>query len=220
MRVTLQAKLSLRSNFSFSHLQAAVRAASDAYEIEQNNPNAELNSRFDEMMRLVPVSIIMSAAALEANANETIQNILDGSSRLTVTKGSRALLKELLDSRTGGIADKYNKLALLCDKELDKGHVSWHDANLLEKFRNAFMHFKPAWDDDTSVHDSKFVNAMKNKVPIFKPYATNFQFPYGFMTYGCACWSVRSVVEFSKHFSDSLGVTDTFGGMNFNLPQT
>src|ERR1700730_1423304 len=38
------------------------------------------------MMRLVPVSVVMAGAAFEANANELIQEILDGSAHLTASR--------------------------------------------------------------------------------------------------------------------------------------
>ena len=73
MILTGRATLSLRSNFAINHLRAAARAARDAYKIEQANAKAEFGPWFDEMMRLVPISVVMAGAALEANANELIQ---------------------------------------------------------------------------------------------------------------------------------------------------
>jgi hypothetical protein len=39
------------------------------------------------MMRLVPISVVMAGAALEASANEIIQDILDGFTNLSLTRG-------------------------------------------------------------------------------------------------------------------------------------
>ncbi len=71
--VTATVVARLKTGFAMTHLRAAARAARDAYGIEQANATAEFGPWFDEMMMLVPVSVVMAAAALEANANELIQ---------------------------------------------------------------------------------------------------------------------------------------------------
>lgn len=217
----MSVRLSRRTNFAIHHLRAATRAAHSTYEIEQNNTALEHGSWFDDMLMLVPVSVVMSGAALEANANEIIQDILDGSTILPVTEEHKLLLAHLKKDRSGNSIDKYQQLALLFDKVPLKGGEAWQNAELLLKFRNALMHFKPAWDQETEVHDSKFVKALKSKIPTYRAYESDFQFPYGYMTYGCARWSVLSVLAFSKEFSILLGVTNRFVAqyLDFTLPQ-
>jgi hypothetical protein len=84
----------------------------------------------------------------------------------------------------------------LADKEPDKGTTVWQDADLLVKFRNAFMHFKPAWDHEEATRDGKLVEVLKTKIPIYRAYKSGaFIFSFGFMTYGCSKWSVASVVS-------------------------
>ena len=53
------------------------------------------------------------------------------------------------------------------------------------------MHFKPAWDYE-DIHDGNLVKGQKTRIPIYRAYKDRFQFPYGFLTYGCAKWSVQS----------------------------
>src|ERR1700730_10266903 len=101
---TMHATLSLRSNFAINHLRAASEAARDAYKVEQANAKAEFGPWFDEMMRLVPVSVVMAAAALEANANELIQDIVDGS-----VHSRKELLKDLKDDHSGNAWDRYRR---------------------------------------------------------------------------------------------------------------
>jgi hypothetical protein len=72
------------------------------------------------------------------------------------------------------------------------------------------MHFKPAWDNETDIHDSKLVRGLKTRVPIVHAYQTGFMFPYGFLTYGCAKWAVESAVAFSAEFSGLIDVRDRF----------
>src|SRR6266581_4070536 len=94
------ATLSLRTNFAFNHLRAATQAARSACEVEANAP-AELGAWFDEMILWVPVSVVMAGAALEAGANEVIQDILDGSTGLPVTDSRKVLLADLKKEQSG-----------------------------------------------------------------------------------------------------------------------
>jgi hypothetical protein len=162
----------------------------------------------------------MAAAALEANANEIIQDIVDGISPLPLTEGSRLLLKDLKDDRSGNSRDKYRRLALICDKLPNMGSVAWHDADLLIRLRNSLMHFKPAWDYEDDVHESKLIKSLREKVPTYRAYTDCFIFPYGLLTYGCARWSVESVLIFAGMFSAMVGVQNKFvaAHLDFSLP--
>ena len=73
------ARLSLRSNFAINHLRVAIRDACSAHAVEESNDTTKFGAWFDDMMMHVPVAVVMSAAALEANSNEIIQDILDKS---------------------------------------------------------------------------------------------------------------------------------------------
>ena len=70
--VTASARVRQRSDFAIQHLRAATRAARHAYEVEQANMTADHGPWFNDMLSWVPVSVVMAAAALEANANELI----------------------------------------------------------------------------------------------------------------------------------------------------
>jgi hypothetical protein len=216
----LNARRYLRSKtqyqiFAVSHLLAAHRAACEAREVEQANVSADHGPWFDHMMRLVPVSVVMAGAALEAGANELIQDIIDGSI-LSASKSRKLLLQDLKEDRSGNATEKYRQLALLFDKEPDIGNKYWNDAKLLVRFRNSFMHFKPAWDYE-DIHDGALVRGLKTRIPIYRAYKDNFQFPYGFLTYDCAKWSVQSVLAFSAHFCALLGVKDRFSAAHLNF---
>jgi hypothetical protein len=212
--------VSIRTNFAIHHLRAAVQAARNAHSVEQSNLTAGHGAWFDEMIVLVPVSVIMAAAALEANVNEIIQDILDGSSGLPVTEGRKRLITDLKTDQTGNATEKYRRLSLLYEKIPDSGAVAWQDAKLLIGFRNKFMHFRPAWDYEKEVHEGNLVQGLKTRIPIYRAYQSNFQFPYGFMTYGCAKWSVQSVLNFSGAFATLLGIRDRFDDkhLNFSTP--
>jgi hypothetical protein len=202
------AVLRLRSGFTLPHLQAAISAAREAYKIEQEKRQAT-GQGFDEMLRSVPVAIIMASAALEASAHEHLQDILDRPAHFRVDESHRKLLVDLTNDRTGSALTKFRRLALLMSKDPDTGTAAWEDAGLLVDFRNAFMHFRPAWSDE-EIHKSKFVRQLEQKVPTLKAYKAdgNLYFPYGFMTYGCARWAVSTPFKFSSEFSKTLGVGD------------
>jgi len=210
MNDIMRGTLSLRSNFAINHLRAARWAALKAHEVEQANDTSVFGSWFDDMMMTVPVAVVMAGAALEANANEIIKDILDGIAKVPVTNSHRILLTELLDERSGNAIDKYRRLALVLDKTPDMGKESWDSARLLVNFRNSFLHFKPAWDGDRDTHDGRLVKGLRTKIPICDAYKGSFMFPYGFMNFECAKWSVASVLAFSAEFSAVLGITDKF----------
>ena len=129
--VFFAATFNLRSNFAVHHLRAAAQAARIAYNVEQANLTKEHGPWFDEMMLLVPVSVVMAGAALEAGANEVIQDVLDGFSGLSMTKGYKLLIADLKNDRTGNATEKRRRLSLLFDKVPDMGTTSWQDAKLL-----------------------------------------------------------------------------------------
>jgi hypothetical protein len=81
------------------------------------------------------------------------------------------------------------------------------------------MHFKPAWDYE-DIHDGPLARGLKVRIPIYRAYKDNFEFPYGFLTYGCTKWSVQGVLAFSDHICALLGVKDKFSAapLNFALP--
>lgn len=216
-RMSIEAKLTTRSNLAVHHLRAAVKAAREAFEVERANAEAEHGQWFSDLLMSVPISVAMSGAALEANANEIVQDILGGLTQMTVTPACKLLLEELRDNRSGNSIDKYWRLALLLEKLPLKSDVVWQDITLLVKLRNALLHFKPAWDDEEDVHDGKLARALRRKVGTHPAYTAVFQFPHGLMTYSCARWCVMSVVRFATAFSNLLGVSDRFAAPNLDL---
>ena len=59
------------------------------------------------------------------------------------------------------------------DKEPDTGTEPCHNAMLLVKFRNEFMHFKPSWDSD-DIHGGNLVADLKKKIPGRRPSESSF----------------------------------------------
>ena len=210
--------LRLKTGFAFNHLRVAAQSAREAYRIETAG-GASFGEWFDGMMRQVPVSVVMAGAALEANANEILQDIIDGSSKITISPPRKKLLAGLKEEHIGNATSRCRRLALLLDKDPDTGTEPWHNMSLLVRFRNEFMHFRPTMDDE-SVHSAGFVAELRRKIPVVESYEEQFLFPHGFMTYGCAKWAVETVLTFSSDFADLLGVNDRFavGSADFELP--
>jgi hypothetical protein len=217
----MTATLGLRSNWSIIHMRTAIRDARAAFDVSQNNDIATHGPWFEDMMVHVPVAILMSAAALEANCHELIQDILDQPAGAGVfSEGHRRLLKEVLDDQSGNSLNKYRKLGWLYDKLLGEGGPVWQNASLLFKFRNHFMHFRPAWDDDAGIHDSNLVKALKTRLPIVPAYQSSFMFPYGFMTYECAKWAIETAWDFAAEFATLIDLRDDRVSSTFvNLPK-
>jgi hypothetical protein len=206
MKLTIQATMSVRANFAAHHLRAAAQAARSAYDIEQSGAVKTLGPGFDQT-----VSIVMAGAALEANANELIQDILDGPTTISLTAARKMLLKELKEERSGNALDRYRSLVMLLDRIPDEGRQPWQDTTTLVSFRNYFLHFKPVWDPGDGSHERKLAAALKSKFDLARPYKNvQFMFPHALLTYECAKWSVQTILAFSKSISDILGVTDRF----------
>jgi hypothetical protein len=103
---------------------------------------------------LLPAISVVAGVALEASANEQLQDVLDHPTQFQMDESHKKLVADL-DERAGNALTKFRRLALLISKDPDTGTKAWENARLLIEFRNAFMHFRP-WNDD-AIHDVKFV---------------------------------------------------------------
>ncbi len=211
MKITSRVTMQVRRNFAATHLQSAASAARKAREIEQNNDTRQFGDWFTDMMQAVPVAIVMAGAALETSANELMQNILDRSTPLAPGVGARLQLESLKSDRSGNSVGKYRRVAWLFDKEPDEGMLPWQNAEILVLARNTLMHFRPVLDQvNAASQESNLVKALKSKVPTTHAYKAPYTFPHSFMTYGCAKWSVETVLTFSEYFRELLGINDLF----------
>jgi DNA-binding transcriptional regulator YdaS (Cro superfamily) len=206
----VQATARLKTGFAVNHLQAAVKAARDAHRIQSEHVGAAFGSWFDGILQTVPVAIMMAAAALEANASESIEDILDGTANIPVTDSQKGLLSDVRRDKAESFAEKYRRLALILGKAPDPSKVIWEDVGLLTSFRNQITHFDLAWDDD-QIRDGKFSHRIRTKVPVADAYEGRFAFPYGLMTYESAKWAIETAKGFSTEFSNLTGIIDRFG---------
>ena len=206
---------SIRGDFANVHLRSALRAARNANEAERSTSQ-------DEMIIWVPVAVVMSGAALEASANELIQDIIDGKTTLsqTETEGKKDKLSRLLGKQNGNAVIRYREIAELFNRNPTET-AQWQNAWRLVQFRNAFMHFRPVFYPNSTEKHRDLVKELKDHVPMSKSHrAPEIQFPYSFMCYDCAKWSIETVLAFSAEFATLLGVKDKFRlpGWDFSLP--
>jgi hypothetical protein len=207
MKITTRAVASIRRNIAGNQLRAACNAALAVRIIEQQNDTAIFGEWFDEAMRSAIVAIVMAGAALEASANESIQNILDNQSGLEVTVGRKHLLEDLKYDRSGNSVGKYRQMTWIFNKEPDLGSPSWQNAATLVLARNSLMHFRPVWDHfDDAREESKLVKALKGNVPIVPAYKSQLCFPHAFMSYGCAKWAIETVSALCSDVAELLEV--------------
>jgi hypothetical protein len=219
--VSGKAILSIRGDFAILHLQAALRAANNAREVEGTPGDGAFGTWQDEMLVWVPVAVVMAAAALEANANEVIQDIADGKTTLPLTESKKEKLGRLMAGRAGNALSRYCKIAILFNRTPSEDESYWQNAARLVKFRNAFMHFRPVFYPNSTANDRDLIEELTNNVPTSSAYRSpEIQFPYSFMSYGCAKWSVQTVLAFSAEFSKLLDMKDKFvpPGFDFSLP--
>jgi hypothetical protein len=205
-----------KTQFAFNHLQVAVKAAVEAHHFEPQDLGQQIGPWFEGVLQTVPVAIVMSAAALEANANEIIDDFLEGRANLERAVDQNALRK-LKEDRKGNFVGRHRDLAKTLGKVRDCRKDVWADACLLTEFRNLFMHFRPAMSDCDD--DKNFFTRMSEKVPVVEAYKDHhFGFPHALMTCACARWAVKTAKEFSADFSDVTGVADRFASLDPKLP--
>jgi hypothetical protein len=208
---------SIRGDFANVHLRAAVQAARNAHEVERT-----VHTWQDEMLIWVPVAVVMSGAALEASANELLQDIIDGKTTLPPkeTESNKEKLSRLLSENDGNAVKRHRKIANLFNrKPTETAH--WQNAWRLVQFRNAFMHFRPVFYPNSTEKHRDLIKELKDHVPMSKSWrAPEIQFPYSFMCYDCAKWSIETVLAFSTEFAKLLDVKDKFRlpGSDFSLP--
>ena len=137
----------------------------------------------------VPVAVVMFGAALEASANELLQDIIDGKTTLPPkdTENNKEKLSRLLNASAGNAVSRYCRIAELFNRTPPETAHWLQNAHRLVQFRNAFMHFRPAFYPNSTEKHRDLSKELKDHVPMSKSYrAPEIQFPYSFMCYACA----------------------------------
>jgi hypothetical protein len=193
------------SSFVFQHLLSASIFARKVRIIEEENSEKPFGEFFTEIRSYASASIMVSAAAIEANINE-----------LYISHGCplRQKLSNFEEEfwGRGGIESislmkKYIKALNILgkNKSFEKSR-EYENANILVILRNALVHFKPNWDFSP-----------EDKKSELKALSTKFKFSHFVddgadlismkcMTYGCTKWAFESAIELIEKFAEISGL--------------
>lgn len=211
------ATASVRVNLSLRMLIAAHGAALRAHEVETATATSSNGDRYTEIEPHVLIAVMMSAAAIEAAANEIIKDYLDRPSEFSLTAARIALLKQTFTERAGNPRQKFKQISLVLDRKPDTSAHVWNELSLLIALRNMLMHFKPRWDHEPSPDEFTTILARIGGANLFHAGPPPI-FPRAAMTYGCSKWAVQTVLAFTAHYAAHLGIKDRFTGTDFSLP--
>src|SRR5262249_45431182 len=95
----------------------------------------------------------------------------------------------------------------LFDKDPFKpGEDPYQSANNVIKLRDALVHYKPEWDDESGQHQN-LENRLRAKFAL-NPYAPtgSLWFPHQCLGAGCANWAVAKTRSFSDEFCVRLAI--------------
>lgn len=202
--------LSVKTNYSWYHLNGAALFSRDAKKIERefNQPlKGEIRTRY---FSNVTASILMSVAALESKINEVYLFAVDRNPN--VFRGVEAWIVDALQEiwpsfQKESTLAKYQIALIICKKsKFDKGRNPYQDAHRLITLRNALVHYKPEWDTDLSVH-KKLESYLKDRFPA-SPYShvNDAFFPKKCIGHGCAAWAVKTSKNLIDEFYRRLGI--------------
>ncbi len=197
--------LILRQRFSFAlhPLLAAARFARDCGRVEQENTGKELGPFFDEIIQYSSASVIMAVISLEAYINDYLESIAP------LFPNTPPTAMEKLDEWLAMLAilKKYD-LALEVKKlpSLDKSSKNYQAVDILVKFRNALVHFKPSWNDELGKHHD-LGKSLRGRFR-FSPFITKNTgviFPQRCFCHEGAAWAVTTAQSFMRDFDSRLG---------------
>ncbi len=192
-----------RMNLSVMHLLAAVQFSRATLEIETDHNGEEYGPFWESLFAHAAATVMMSAAGLEAYANEFFQDHLElfsgGGSGGTAVSWAKYQNKRPLE--------KYEfTLDRLAREPIDQATTVYQDTAALIKLRNALTHFKPEWEDERVAHakvaadlQGRFENSR------FFP-APQPLFPRAWVSHSCTSWAVRCVVAFIMEFDRRAGL--------------
>jgi hypothetical protein len=109
------------------------------------------------------------------------------------------------------VLTKYETALLLKGApEFDRGKEPYQDVNLVIKLRNALVHYKPMWEPMDQTQGIE--KLLKDKFPP-NPLQESAEtyLPNRCLGYGCAKWSVRSVLAFMHEFFKRFGLPRYLG---------
>lgn len=206
--------------YSVEHLRAAACLARKSWELEQKYDANASPAVLTEHRAYIVGAIMMSVAFLEAAINEFFLDACTGQ----LGRGNKfdaAAVKALADVWRGwncggkGVStlEKYQRaLALTGHDRLPEGESPYQDAYLVTKLRNALVHYKPelvtVWATDPRKDTQQKIEGMLRSKSFKNPFVAEAQpyFPNRCLSYGCARWTVQSVINFTDEFYKIVGL--------------
>jgi hypothetical protein len=216
-----------RFYYSHYHIMAAAFFARQSAQLEREYRSRESISTeaFSQHRAYVTGSIFSAVSFLEGQINEVFTDAADDRRDFIHNLGDRIfLLAEMwnLDvPRTAGypILKKYEIALALAQKEpLDRGALSYSDAKLLIRLRNALIHYEPLSSTSSAKSSQSEEQKFRGKFPInpLTGSKTPF-FPERCLGHGCAKWAVESSVTFVDQFCSKLGIEPVFNSIRNSL---
>ena len=220
--IALPLTFSMRAYFSSCHLWAAKRFSQLTDQIESAGSNPP---RFEIEQRAFAITCIISAVAfLEAAINELFQDAADGHESYLAPLAS-ATRTDLAEAWSAGgdrlrVLEKFQLAALLAQvPPFHKDREPYQSAEVLVKFRNHLVHYKPATLSARD-EDKKFLARLRSK---FRENALmagsqNPYFPDKCLGAGCTRWVCKTVEAFADDFFGRLGMTPHYRRAEFSSP--
>lgn len=215
-------EITLKSNFSNTHIQSAVTFSRMAFEIERKYKDSYTSAPVPQRIQYeacVLGAILCSVGYLEANINEFFSNINDYDYRkekYIMKPKIRTLISRMWElgvpkTARYSVLEKYQIALTLCDKELtEKGKPPFQDIQLLIQLRNALTHYEPEWVTTLSDLPEKITvqtleKKLKNKF-VTNPFVLDIDpfFPDKCLSYDCAKWAISNSIEFTQEFYSKL----------------
>lgn len=208
----------VKSSLSKLHIDACAFFAGFCQQIETEESHlAWPQPRWRLSASYALSSVIQACSALEASINEFYQKAIDRDKKnLPTLSNEQFLILDKLwhEEKKYSTLKKYQVALTAAGKEpMHEGAEPFQSAKLLIDLRNALIHFKPEWDNETGPHDKLESKLKKHFNPnqlIEMAEGTMTWFPYRCLGAGCAEWSLATAKEFNDNFCAILGIKTKF----------
>lgn len=216
-------RVTTRTYLSMVYLTSAALMAKKAFEIESVHTSLSVGEPLRcEHQAFSAASILMSASALEAFANEFFAECHDhgANNHMGLPAVQAAVIgrvwSEIPSVERAAILEKFEMIVILLGlPELDRGHEPYQGTRALLDLRNALMHYKLTTRDVTPTTGEETLDALGKKLKgrfednsltgVGNPF-----FPDRIIGHGAAEWSVKTAVMFLDGFCNALSVTPPY----------
>ena len=212
-------ELRVKINFGLVHMNAARDFAKKCRMIEEDQKHLDWpQPRYQEAARYALGAVILSVAAIEAGINETYLTMADNVGRAVqqLPADKVRLLAILWDQVEPFPTLKKYQIALVAcgQRPFDPGLEPYQSAQDLTRVRNALIHFKPEWDNDSGDH-AKLEARLKNRFQETQTWkrakGARKWFPDRCLGAGCAEWACNTAKSLHDEFCKRLGLKPVLG---------